>query len=138
MGVIGRYIDAISDVQRDRIVEAQGWCWEFTNFDDPACHCLVGHAEACDDVGQPTERAIDARGREMMMMRSFSGEPVFLRFMTLRRRFRMDRIVRLCKTRAAKGNNPTILSEKDTCISDTTEVGANASSHADGSGRYRP
>ena len=65
MGVCGQYIDAISDTQRDRIIEGKdfgdGWSW--VSEDDPSCRCLVGHAENYGLRNMAYDDARDARGR---------------------------------------------------------------------------
>jgi hypothetical protein len=44
MGLLGRYIDGLSDRARDRLLEAQDWCVAELVGPDGA-RCLVGHAE---------------------------------------------------------------------------------------------
>ena len=90
MGVCGQYIDAISDVQRDRIIEAREIIVE--EYEDAnGSGCLVGTAEGAED-----QAVADALGY-------FRVEFAFDR---LSHRFGKDRIVRLCKARAAKNNAP--------------------------------
>ena len=103
MGIVGRYIDALSDKQRDRVIEAQGWCWQFSNL--AGCHCLVGHAEAY--VGHAaTDSAHDEAGELLRISYDQNGWLVYDKVPELFDRFGQDRIVRLCKARAAKGNAP--------------------------------
>lgn len=44
MGIMGRYLDALPDRARDRLIEAQDWCVAEVRGRDGA-RCLVGHAE---------------------------------------------------------------------------------------------
>ena len=97
--MVGLYIDRLSDEQRDRIIEAKEWTWQFVEVGNPSCRCLVGHAEdyeifTCDDGYR------GSRSRDPIRFTS----DAFQRVPRLFNRFGQDRIVALCKARAAKGN----------------------------------
>jgi len=52
MGMMGRYIDALPDRAKDRIIEAQDWCiCDVVN--DTHARCLIGHAEDWHRLEQP-------------------------------------------------------------------------------------
>ncbi len=100
MGLIGRYIEALTDTQRDRIIEA-------TDFNDAlyhgffhdGCGCLVAVAEMEHEYDScPVNLSMESHRR----CGPFPGN----HFPVLCDRFGKDRIVRLCKSRAAKGNAP--------------------------------
>ncbi len=87
---MGQYIDGLTDEQRDRLVEAQGWN---SGTPEDGNRCLVAHAQDVDKVdhgefGGYTE-----------------GAPPFI-FDTAVDRFGIDRVVRAIKLRA--GTIPTI------------------------------
>ena len=97
MGKIARYLRALSDEQRDNVIQAE----EFGNgqyFDWRGVGCLVGVAELefdnTDDYHMPP----------VAMSLGFSGGSVGEQFDILCTRFGKDRIVAACKNRAAKGN----------------------------------
>ena len=104
MGVVGRYIDALNDEQRDRVIEATSWSPPedglFVDEDDHSCRCLVGHAA---DWG----RMQGSWGGTVQGPRDVinNGVEVSNRFPDLQYRFGTDRIIAACKARAAKGNN---------------------------------
>ena len=102
MGLVARYIDAISDEQRDRVIEAKdisdGPFFFNDQPDGTYCGCLVGVAEM---EHARMEAPID-RG---MYTGSWYPSDFFPR---LCRRFGKARIVAACKARAAKGNAPTV------------------------------
>lgn len=53
MGLLGRYIDALPDDARDRLIEAQEWC--IAEVVGPGrSRCLIGHAEDWHSI--PAER----------------------------------------------------------------------------------
>ena len=88
--MLGLWIDALTDEERDRIIEAQNW--ESGN----PCYgnnCLVGHAKECATTPEMI-RALDI---------GYFDSPM-LRFDLLVGRFGLDRVVRAIKARAAKGN----------------------------------
>ena len=91
--MVGRYIDALSDEQRDRIIEAREMIiGDYGDEDgDGGPGCLVGTAEGAED--QPVADALGYFRVEFA-------------FDDLADRFGKDRIVRLCKARAAKNNAP--------------------------------
>lgn len=97
---VGKIIDAMTDVERDRLIEAQGWCAKVL-MDKDGNRCMLGHA-----VGSVNDVQIRAEAaglcRRMGVYRA--GDT----FDELVARFGMDRIVRAIKLRAAKGNNVTL------------------------------
>ena len=115
MGIVGKYIDALSDEQRDKIVEAKDmhagkWGWW-----DGGCGCLVATAEMT--VGEYETPPVTVRVSPKVPdyyatrdWRAFCPQHAFPR---LCERFGKDRIVRLCKERAAKGNAPNIRAIRD-------------------------
>ena len=100
---MGSYIDALSDEQRDRVIEAKSWSppedgW-FVDEYDHSCRCLVGHAAdwrrircSVGSVQDAGDVVSDPRG-------------AYWRFPHLQARFGTDRVIAACKARAAKGNN---------------------------------
>ena len=105
--MVGLYLDALSDEQRDRVIEAE----QFGNgmfFNRAGVGCLVGVAE-----------------REYFENNKFSNAafcpPVAFAMSNLRgvgesfdrlcKRFGKARIVAACKARAARGNNITGVTE---------------------------
>ena len=98
MGIVGRYIDVLSDEQRDRVIEAKGWDREFVSYDDPSCRCLVGHAEDWDADFVSHDHL---GGKLTSNSRNHRGIAVYNQFPRLCKRFGEDRIIRLCKVRAA-------------------------------------
>ena len=97
--MIGKWIDGLTDVQRDRIIEGQGWC-NVTFYDGDGALCLIGHAFAI-------RADCDYHPRLGRYMRAVNrhGVDAFVpdRFDELCVRFGRDRIVRACKLRAAAG-----------------------------------
>jgi hypothetical protein len=49
MGLMGRYIDALSAEARDRLIQAQDWCVAGVRMPGGA-RCLVGHAEDWEEL----------------------------------------------------------------------------------------
>jgi hypothetical protein len=97
--MLGLYIDGRTDEQRDRIIEGQRWCIQAIE-DHKHARCLVGHVVG----GGAGWRAL-YNGWNVSVA---SLLPIGNRFDDLCRRFGMDRIVRCCKLRAAKGNAITL------------------------------
>ena len=107
--MVGLYIDALSDEQRDRVIEAKGWTWDFTDQEDPSCRCLVGHAEDYRwRNGFSCEVATDPATSVHKDETNYGGTPIYNIVPRLFRRFGKDRIVAACKARAARGNAPTV------------------------------
>ena len=83
---MGSWIDGLTDEQRDRIVQGQGWCvGDIGNADTT---CLIGHAA----------------GECLNPYMAFTppvGVMIACRFDILCDRFGLDRVVRACKMRAA-------------------------------------
>ena len=100
MGLIVKYLDALSDDGRDRVIVAE----EFDNgqyINSRGVGCLVGVAEReYFSVGYgpfpPVQKAV---GRTR-----WSNDRVCERFDAICRRFGKARVVAACKARAAKGN----------------------------------
>ncbi len=103
MGIVGMYIDALSDEQRDRIIEAKDFYDGDEDYFDPedsVCGCLVGVAEMVNEDGDcPIDDEIFLRLNHRLINPWPSQQ-----FPSLCDRFGKDRIVALCKARAAKGN----------------------------------
>lgn len=94
--MLGKWIGSLSDEQRDRIIEGQGWCARTLERDGD--RCLGGHA-------------FDYVRRLGFRDRKYDPSPAVkaaFRFDALCRRFDMDRIVRACKARAARSNVITL------------------------------
>lgn len=91
MGKLGRWIDGLSDEQKDRVVRTQSWFWQF--HDNPGYHrgkyCIAGAAFDLDDTYLARRRHKAAAVQYDRLCRRFPG----------------DRIVRACKQRAVKGND---------------------------------
>ena len=100
MGIVARYIDALSDVQRDRVIEAKEWTWDFVDAKDPSCRCLVGHAEDYNDLSLPVDRTDNG----LRYAHNSRGDSVAMAVPYMFERFGKNRIIRACKARAAKGN----------------------------------
>ncbi len=98
MGIVGRYIDALSDEQRDNVIEADGFGYG-QMWDDEGRGCLVAVAEVV--VGAPIAMPIAQRFCN-------EGQLVGCTFDNLCYRFGKARIVAACKARAAIGNAPTV------------------------------
>ena len=103
MGLVGRYIDALRDEQRDRVIEADGWSWQYLER-HTGCRCLVGHAE--NWVIKRTTGG--TKYGSPYYARDVTADPGCLvanRVPDLFIRFGMNRVVPLLKARAARGNN---------------------------------
>ena len=96
MGLLGRYLGALSDEQRDRIIEANAMITG-NYLDDNGTGCLVGVAEGADE--QPIAEGVGEKAFDLVVEFSFDE---------LCDRFGKDRIVAACKARAARGNAPTV------------------------------
>ena len=107
--MVGLYIDARSDEQRDRGLEGNGWTWGFTDQEYPSVRGLVGHAEDYRlRNGFSCEVATDPATSVHKDETNYAGTPIYNIVPRLFRRFGKDRIVAACKARAAKGNAPTV------------------------------
>lgn len=103
MGKMGRWIDGLTDEQKDRIVRGQRWRDQLV-IDADGRKCLVGHA-----AGYQVKKRANGNGTAAFRV----GCEVYLpdttptgsRFDRLCGRFGLERIVRACKQRAAKGND---------------------------------
>jgi hypothetical protein len=105
MGKIARYIDALPDEARDRVIEAQGWCVTVGLDDDG--RCLVGHTEDWREVGDG-DIAINCVDVAKMPGGSEGYECVGEDFDAACARFGLDRVVRACKLRAGRPNRVTL------------------------------
>ncbi|MEM7416816.1 MAG: hypothetical protein AAF389_15020 [Gemmatimonadota bacterium] len=100
--MIGLWIDGLTPEQRDRIIEGQGWTTSESHYVDPdGCRCLVGHV----DGWQNDDEVPDVDSDEDAIW-GLDGRPNFIacRYPDLVKRFGVDRVVRVIKQRAAKGN----------------------------------
>jgi hypothetical protein len=94
--MIGKWIDGLTDEQRDRIIEGHEWtAGSMSGYG--ASRCLVGHAfDYRRNGGFQDVVAAQASGQH--------GIGVAFRFDALVARFGLNRIVRACKMRAARRN----------------------------------
>jgi hypothetical protein len=106
MGKIGRYIDALPDEARDRVIEAHDWCVQW-GLDGGGGRCLVGHTEDWREVGDGdiAVRCVDVA---KMPGGSEDLECVGADFDAACARFGIDRVVRACKLRAGRPNRVTL------------------------------
>lgn len=95
MGLVGRYIDSLTDEQRDRIVEAEMFSPELRHWWSrrDGCGCIVGTAEAMWNHTMLDENFADYPVDE-------HSENAGIRVHHLAVRFGHDRVVRACKLRA--------------------------------------
>lgn len=98
--MVGLYIDALSDEQRDRVIEAEDFNdHPMRGYFYDGCGCLVAVAEMEDEEDScPINIAMERPRR--WSGHSYPGNA----FPALCERFGKDRIVALCKARAARGN----------------------------------
>lgn len=99
--MIGSYIDALSDEQRDRIIEAKDFNDRpMSGYFYDGCGCLVAVAEM--------EHEEDSCPINIAMVNNTRTHPFGTypgnQFPALCERFGKDRIIALCKARAARGN----------------------------------
>ena len=95
MGLEGRYIDALSDEQRDNVIVAE----EF------------GYGQRVDAYGRGCLVEVAEQGASDVCLRFKFPYPqlgVGAQFDALCKRFGKTRIVAACKKRAARGNAPTV------------------------------
>jgi len=107
MGMLGRYIDALPDEARDRIIEAQHWGMG-TLVDAHGNRCLIGHAEDWRYAGSLLRnRAGDAALQRWRVedLGPTSHLEIGKRFDMLCHRFGQPRAVRLAKMRAGVGSS---------------------------------
>ncbi len=105
MGLMAKYIDAVSDEARDRIIMGQGWTDGLID-DHRGNRCLIGHAtEGCPvlyrvPVGREWHRVLHEDHPENVLIDfdNWVGD----RFDKAVVRFGMERVVRACKARAGK------------------------------------
>lgn len=96
MGAIGKYLDALPDEARDRVLTAQDWCVK-DFYDEAGARCLVGHAE---DWADGTARARNVRF--LLWEQNIGGITTGEHFDAIAERVGLDRAVRLVKQRAGK------------------------------------
>lgn len=91
MGMLGRYIDGLTEEQKDRVIEAQNWCSN-VGLNEHGERCLVGHVHNfLADV--------------LMVLAVFDEYwTVGPWFDALVSRYSKDHIVRAIKARAAKSH----------------------------------
>ena len=115
MGLVGRYIDALSDEQKDRIIEATSWSEPsegvYVDKQDPSCRCLAGHAE-----NWYREKVDHTQARPLGIIIPKCSIDAAIQFPNLQDHFGVERIIRVCKARAAKGNRiPTEALRHEDC-----------------------
>jgi hypothetical protein len=113
MGLIARYIDALPDHSRDRVIEAQEWGIG-TLVDEGGNRCLLGHAEDWVYAGS--------------LFRNFAGDPAMQRwrvlefgpsahleigrrFDALAHRYGLGTVVTWVKSRAGRPNRPELAND---------------------------
>ena len=111
MGAMGRYIDGLSEVERDRLITARGLARVELRPNKFGEACLVGTA-------QPTIEE-DGRGGWPVGREAHEAADAF--DCSTRTRFPLARVVRAIKQRAAKGNRVT-LPEPRSVSPETVEV----------------
>lgn len=97
MAPLYEYVDGLTDEQRDRIVTAQKWGWEFVSSTDPECRCLVGHAEDW----QPNPSSLESTVR----VTDSEGFQTFNTFWHVAEEFGYPRVVAHLKLRAASARS---------------------------------
>jgi len=101
MGIVGKYIDALSDVQRDRVIEAKeirpGGFFHYDGDGVSIVGCLVSVAQ-CENFSMKSRVKMFTVSHDCVCSLSKLGAG----FDTICHRFGKDRIIRLCKARAAK------------------------------------
>jgi hypothetical protein len=105
MGLLGRYIDALPEHARDRIIEAQQWGMG-TLVDAEGNRCLLGHVEDWLYAGSLFRNRAGDPALQKWRVRSFgpsSHLEIGRRFDMLSHRCGVARAVRLVKLRAARG-----------------------------------
>lgn len=117
MGLIGRYIAALSDEALDRVLEAQSWRAGLS-VDDAGARCLVGHAEDYQTnlvgLAQPRAEVVRTRHRE-------DRRRLPARFDRMVARFGLTRTVALVKARAGKRTRVDV-SQHETSAAATREA----------------
>lgn len=104
MGLIGRYLDALPDTARDRIIVAQGW-GAGSLVDPEGNRCLLGHAEDWLYRGSLFRNRAGDEELQRWRVRIFGANShleIGRRFDVLCHRLGVQRAVRLIKWRAAR------------------------------------
>ena len=138
MGMIGRWIDSLTDEDRDAIIQHPdpsypGLYWRSNkiynfriaqNDSEYDCGCLVGTVimsrfpEIKPELTSPYTMFDLDRGLVLGDLDAAdTAHEVGCRFPSLTNRFTPERIWKLVKQRAAKGNNPK-------CVNDTSDIRA--------------
>lgn len=123
MGLIGKYLDALPDHARDRVIEAQDWCFGWAVMESG--RCLVGHAEdwegaEMDDDGmaqlqkwrdhetREIRQRVEARFNGVRHLRHYAHyQHVAQRFDKMAARLGVEEAVRLVKARAGGRSGKT-------------------------------
>lgn len=114
--MLGKWIDSLTDAERDRIIEhpdptfnGSQWWNDWTEGRDCGClvGCVVGKEIASRWVGIVREHSLPPR--EIGALGFYTG----LRFPDLTHRFGAPRMWRLVKARAARGNAPSPVQERE-------------------------
>lgn len=106
MGMIGKYLDQLKEVERDRVIVGQGWC--SGEYFDGENHCLVGHVV---QYGGDFDHMAWHRSIEWCVDPSTGKREPYAQFDRLVDRIGLDRAVQLVKARAA-ARNRVVLPEK--------------------------
>jgi hypothetical protein len=107
MGMLGRYLDALPDAARDRIIEAQRWGMG-TLVDSLGNRCLIGHAEDWRFAGGLFRNCAGDEALQRWRVENFGSAShleIGKRFDMICHRYGPQRAVRLAKMRAALGNS---------------------------------
>jgi hypothetical protein len=105
MGLLARYIDALPDHAKDRIIEAQDWGLGAL-VDADGKRCLLGHAEDWIYEGSIFKNRARDTGLQVWRNRTFgpsSHLDIGSRFDRLCHKRNLDRVILLIKQRAARG-----------------------------------
>ena len=120
MGLVGKYLDALSDEQRDRVIEAGDFNDGNKYFDDDGCACLVGVAER--DSFSAGGRWLRSPPVDLKVGENYFGNAGD-NFPSLIMRFGKARIVAACKARAARGNAPKLTEIRSEVYRELVPVG---------------
>lgn len=106
--MIGRYIDQLTDEERDRIITAQDWVPNMLAFaDGDGNRCLCGHVERWSRFDATDHAAVRRRARFENRYRRGRRNALYtdvaVRAIDVCLRMGQDRFVRAVKMRAAKG-----------------------------------
>ena len=99
MGAMGRYIAALDECGRDRLIVAEGWITSVW-FNDQGARCLIGHGEDFNATNDPRDRE---DFEQKPVVRGLWAPEVYHAFDQAVRRW-PERTVRAVKLRAARLN----------------------------------